>query len=394
MILTPKQEEGLRIAVQRYRDREPFTCISGFAGAGKSTLVQFIISALRLPPYRVAYCAFTGKAACVLAQKGCPNATTAHKLLYYSKLGEDGKYHFTARTKLAGDYRLIVVDEISMLPKNMWELLLSHRVHVLALGDPFQIPPIVASADNHVLDHPHVFLDQIMRQALDSEIIRFSMWIREGKPISKYPAENKEVMCLHPGDVSGDMMLWADQTLCATNNKRHELNTQMRELLKHTPEPQEGDKVISLNNHWNFASDNNTPLINGTIGIITNLRQEIIEYPKDIFDKPVPVLYADIETETDGIFSEVPIDYTYLTSGETLIDGTIAYKISKNKQCPSPPWACAYGHTITVHKFQGSQADRVLVFEENFPCDAVEHARHAYTAATRAAEKLVFVHKR
>lgn len=257
-----------------------------------------------------------------------------------------------------------------------------------------QLSPIVASTDNHVLDHPHVFLDQIMRQALDSEIIRFSMWIREGKPISMYPVENKEVMCLHPNEVTGDMMLWADQILCATNNKRHELNTQMRELLGHQPEPQVGDKIISLNNHWNFGSDNGSPLINGTIGIITNLREEVIEYPKDIFDKPVPVLYADIETEMDGIFSEVPIDYTYLTSGETLIDGTTAYKISKNKQCPSPPWACAYGHTITVHKFQGSQADRVLMFEENFPRDTVEHARHAYTAATRAAEKLVFVHKK
>lgn len=393
MILTTKQEEGLRISIQRFRNREPYTCISGYAGTGKSTLVQFIISALNLSPDDVAYCAFTGKAACVLAQKGCPNATTAHKLLYYAKLGKDGKYYFTPRPSLDGDYRLIVVDEISMLPKAMWDLLLTHHVHVIALGDPFQLPPVVASTDNHVLDKPHVFLDQIMRQALDSEIIRFSMWIREGKPISMYPAENKEVMCLHPEDVSGDVMLWADQMLCATNDKRHELNAQMRELLGHGPEPQVGDKVIGLNNHWDFMSSTNTPLINGTIGTITNLQKETVRYPSHIFDKPVPVLYACMETEMDGNFYGVPMDYTCLTTGKSLIDGATEYKISKLKNCPAPPWAFAYAYCTTTHKYQGSQADNVLVFEERFPFKWEEHARWAYTAVTRSAKRCVFVYK-
>ena len=31
MILTNKQEEGLRIAVSRYKMGEPYTCISGYA---------------------------------------------------------------------------------------------------------------------------------------------------------------------------------------------------------------------------------------------------------------------------------------------------------------------------------------------------------------------------
>ena len=30
MILTKKQEEGLKIAVERYRNNEPYTCISGY----------------------------------------------------------------------------------------------------------------------------------------------------------------------------------------------------------------------------------------------------------------------------------------------------------------------------------------------------------------------------
>ena len=98
MILTNKQQEGLKIAVARYRSREPYTCIAGYAGTGKSTLIKFIISALEINPDDVAYITFTGKAASVLRQKNCPNAMTAHKLLYYSKQLPSGKFLYRPRT--------------------------------------------------------------------------------------------------------------------------------------------------------------------------------------------------------------------------------------------------------------------------------------------------------
>ena len=107
------------------------------AGTGKSTLVKFIIAALNLESENdVAYVAFTGKAATVLAQKGCPNATTAHKLMFFSKQGADGKYYHFPKKTLDGSYKIIIVDEVSMLPKSMWDLLLGYKIHVLALGDP------------------------------------------------------------------------------------------------------------------------------------------------------------------------------------------------------------------------------------------------------------------
>ena len=65
--LTKKQEEGLKIAVARYRNNERYTVIAGYAGSGKSTLIKFIVEALQLDPEKdVAYIAFTGKAATVL----------------------------------------------------------------------------------------------------------------------------------------------------------------------------------------------------------------------------------------------------------------------------------------------------------------------------------------
>ena len=46
MLLNKKQEDGLKLAVDRYLNQEKFTVISGYAGTGKSTLVRFIIEAL------------------------------------------------------------------------------------------------------------------------------------------------------------------------------------------------------------------------------------------------------------------------------------------------------------------------------------------------------------
>ena len=40
MELTKKQEEGLKIAVARHRAHEKYTVIAGYAGTGKSTLVN------------------------------------------------------------------------------------------------------------------------------------------------------------------------------------------------------------------------------------------------------------------------------------------------------------------------------------------------------------------
>ena len=79
MELTPKQQEGLKIALERYKANEKYTVIAGFAGTGKSTLVKFIIDALDVDKDKVAYATYTGKAAEVLRKKGNPNAMTLHK---------------------------------------------------------------------------------------------------------------------------------------------------------------------------------------------------------------------------------------------------------------------------------------------------------------------------
>ena len=54
MELTRKQEEGLRIAVERYHQNESYTVISGYAGTGKSTLIKWIYDNSLVDSYCIA----------------------------------------------------------------------------------------------------------------------------------------------------------------------------------------------------------------------------------------------------------------------------------------------------------------------------------------------------
>lgn len=397
MILTEKQEQGLKIAVERYKNHERWTCIAGYAGSGKSTLIKFIISALDVDPEtEVCYVAFTGKAATVLQQKGCPNATTAHKLLYKARMLPNGKYKFTPKSnEELSQYKVIVVDEVSMLPSAMWHLLLSHGIYIIAAGDPGQLPPIEEADNNHVLDKPHIFLDEIMRQAQDSEIIRLSMWIRDGKPIYSYKPDGNQVMIINLSQLREGMYEWADQIICATNERRTLLNQTVRKLKGFTSdEPEIGDKIISLHNNWDFSSASGTwALTNGMIGTLTNYYNTVERVPLYIYDEPIIYMNATFDLEDGDYFQDVPIDYEQLKSGQATLTGPQCYKMRKNQMCPDPPFDFAYAYAISCWKAQGSEYDKVLGFEEGHPHDKLTHTQYLYTMVTRAKEKIVIVKK-
>ena len=303
----------------------------------------------------------------------------------------NGTFKFSEKPNM--DYRVVVVDEVSMLPKPMWDLLMRHDVYVLATGDPGQLPPVDKDSDNHVLDTPHVFLDEIMRQAQDSEIIRLSMWIREGKPLAQFPCANEQVQIFTQNQVVSGMYEWADQILCATNAKRNSINQFVRQQKGYGIEPEIGDKVISLHNHWEHLSASCTwALTNGTIGTLQAYNNELVKVPRYISEEPVDIMMATLSLEDGDLFNYVGIDYKGLKTGEPALTPRQAYQWRKSKTIYyEVPYDFAYAYAITCHKAQGSEWDKVLVMEEGFPFDKEEHKRWLYTAATRAKEKLVIV---
>lgn len=392
MILNKGQEQGLKIAIERHRQGCKFTTIAGYAGTGKSTLVRYIIDALDIEEDRVCHCAFTGKAAEVLKKKGNKNVATLHRLLYEHIPRPAGG--FFRKPKPFIDYDVIVVDEVSMAPKSLMELLFKHQVYVICLGDPFQLPPIDKDEDNHLLDNPHIFLDEIMRQEEDSEIIQLTMKIRNQEPIDYF--NGNEVKIIPYSDLNTGVLQWGDQILTATNAKRQAINNQMRALQGRTGEPVDGDKIICLRNYWDDSSLNGDALINGTIGILQNSFQTWREIPRFVQSniRKFDVLVGDLVIpETNDVYQMTEMDRQMIITGEKCCDWRLSYKLGKlrPKYGEIVPKEFTYAYAITTHKSQGSEWPKVVVLEEKFPFDKVEHARWLYTACTRSSEKLVLV---
>ena len=185
-------------------------------------------------------------------------------------------------------------------------------------GDPGQLPPINKDEDNHLLDNPHIFLDEIMRQEAENEIINLTMNIRDGKPLNHYIG--KEIQILDKEELTTGMLLWADQIICSTNATRIALNNQMRELLGREGEPQDGDKVICLKNNWDIYSINDNPLVNGTIGYLKDSFSTYINLPSKITgngkSKKLDILNATFISDTDDDYGNIDMDKKLILTGE------------------------------------------------------------------------------
>ena len=394
MILTNRQEQGLREILNRYKNGEKYTVISGFAGVGKSTLVKFAIATLGVEDTKVAYATYTGKAAEVLRKKGNAGACTLHKLLYDHRPLPSGGFLRLPKTSL--DVSIVVVDEVSMVPQYMIDLLHRHRVYVIYLGDPFQLPQIDKSQANNLLDRPHVFLDEIMRQAAESEIIQLTMKIRGGEKID-YKRGN-EVIVLPQKELTTGCLTWADQILVATNATRQNINNQVRQILGYEGLPQDGERMICLKNYWDDFNDNGDALVNGTTGIIKNPFESFRRIPNFIKNDrhDLPIIQCNFYADGSNTpFESVEMDKDMIMKGTPCIDWRVSYQLGKlkDKYGELRPKEFAFSYAITGHKAQGSEYNKVLVIEENFPFDKIEHARWLYTTCTRASEKLVLIRK-
>lgn len=341
---------------------------------------------------KVAYATYTGKAAEVLRKKGNSNAMTLHRLLYDSIPKQGGGFMRIPKKQL--EYSIIVVDEVSMVPKSMIDMLLAHRVYILFLGDPFQLPQIDKNETHDLLDKPHIFLDEVMRQAAESEIIQLTMKIRNGEQIDY--SSGKEVIVTSKSSLVTGHLTWADQIICGTNATRIALNNQMRDILGYSGLPQDGEKMICLRNYWDdISEDGSSSLVNGMTGIIKNPFESFRMAPRFIKmnNHKMDIIQGNFISDDGKLFENVEMDKKLITDGEYSLDWKETYALGKlkNKIGNIIPREFAFGYAITAWKAQGSEWDHVLAIEERFPFDKKEHARFLYTVCTRASKKLVLV---
>ncbi|MDE6676801.1 MAG: AAA family ATPase, partial [Clostridia bacterium] len=234
--LTPDQEDAAALIREWFLhlDNQIFV-LCGYAGTGKTFLVDYIVRDLGLVPGEsAAFVAPTGKAASVLIRSGTP-AGTVHSLIYTREedieVDENGEViserflRFVKKEKIDSKIRLIVVDETSMVSDEVLRDLLSFGVKCLFCGDPAQLPPVGGS--NTLLTMPCVTLKQIVRQEEGNPIVRLAERARAGK-ILEYGDYGNGVQVIPKRSLNRaareELYSAADQIIVGTNKTRNRVN--------------------------------------------------------------------------------------------------------------------------------------------------------------------------
>lgn len=374
MELAKEQEEGIKYFLNNYKKQKIITII-GPAGTGKTLIAGEIAKRLKIRKEFIAYCAYTGCAALMLKRKGL-NATTIHQLIYITKKKENGEFTTFLRKELEFPYKVIVIDEGSFLNEKILKDLQSFGIPILLLGDPYQLGPIEGLMNDYI-KNPDVVLKTIFRQKEGSDIITFADNLRNN--INNFTIFTDEVKCIRKNQVSTETLLCADQILCCTNAVRNGINKTLREHFGYNEKfPMVGEKIICLKNNWNnfpFTTggqkNKDYELVNGMTGFIEEIKDISLEKNKYIM-KAVFALEFDRK-----IKYIVNIDLNPFFDLPPFRDNKEEFRDSFD-----------FGYAITIHKSQGNQWDKVLVYSNNA---FGEKSRLYYTASTRAAKCLVWV---
>lgn len=382
---------------------QPVFRLFGYAGTGKTTIANKCAENVN---GHVQFASFTGKAAQVMRTKGCANARTIHSLIYkpvsgdanedadrlHERLdelvrtnaspaiiktirqqlnaltqGHDEKPSFTLNSTsdlFENKTRLIVIDECSMVGERIAEDLESFGIPILVLGDPGQLPP-VADAGYYTNAEPDVMLNEIHRQAAENPILRLATLAREGRPIPYGVYGTTKV--IRRRDMAREDVYMADQLLVGLNRTRRDYNKRYRTGIfkDENPMPRQSDRLICLRN------DAKKSLLNGSQWVV-----------KEIDDGQNLDHSIEFEIDSvDGMGAQCVIAHPDPFLGR---DITLPWKTRQKAQ------EFDYGYAITVHKSQGSQWDRVVLFDEGSVFREKE-ANWLYTGITRAAECLTIV---
>jgi exodeoxyribonuclease-5 len=353
---TTEQKHAMLSLLKGVKAGELVQTLGGYAGTGKTTTIRQVKDALRKKNLNFAVAAYTGKAANVLRGKGI-GACTIHKLIYAPLKDEDGETVWCVKDQQHPDLLGVdgfIIDEASMVSKEIYEDLCSYKKPIIFVGDHGQLEPIGGSKFN-LMASPMYRLEEVHRNA--GEIALFAEHLRKDQPAHTFKAE-KQVQLVRPSSVYNNHLAGVDQVIVAYNRERVSINQRVREYKRlDYVALAEGEKVICLRNNHREG------LFNGQQGIVTSISEDGDRFD---FRSDDNMFLYNILYDPDIFGSEKPdIDH-------------------RKKENPFD-----YAYAITCHKAQGDEWGSVIVFEKH--CSKWEHRRWAYTAASRAAKSLIWV---
>ncbi len=384
--LTNEQKSIVDTLVEWFKKpNSQFITLGGYAGTGKTTLISIFRKKLDEinSNYSVAFCSYTGKASRVLetklkeskSKKPSDTVSTIHSLVYAPLTNDkDEIIGWERKKEVKAD--LIIVDEASMIDSDIWNDLLSYKIPIIAVGDHGQLPPI--KGNFNLMEKPQLKLEEIHRQAKDNPIIQLSELARkEGNiEIGKFGV-NIEKIDRTSDDANSRIVDILETSknnsmiLSGFNSTRVKLNKYMRTNHEYFEErPQIGERIICLrNNH-------EKQIYNGMLGNITSIEED---------DEDSYFIQAEMD---DGLKYKGSVFAPQFGNKESLNYSNSRSEIGRRDLFD-------FGYAMTVHKAQGSQANRVVLFEERSShMDDDTWRKWLYTGITRAESELFLISKR
>jgi len=444
---TPGQLEMIRELARFLSSdvRSEIMLVKGYAGTGKTTLVNSVVRTLHSMKLKSVLMAPTGRAAKVISAYTGRPAWTIHRKIYRQKSGKDGLGVFVLDRNLHKD-TYFIVDESSMIgdgipdsPFGSGDLLRDLLEYVergsncrlILVGDTAQLPP-VGLALSPALDRSRlekmgfsireIEMTDVVRQSEGSGILYNATRIRDliSEQKEDYPAFNFSEY----GDVSmvggADLLeaigasydrFGAEETIVVTrsNKRANRFNAGIRsQILWREEEIVAGDLLMVVKNNYFWKDEENRIdfIANGDSVKVERVRSYEEEHGYRFVNLRISLPdYQDLELDVKVILDVLDLDAPSLTQlqqrtlymavAEDYPDA-VNHKQMATKIALDPYYNALqvkFAYAVTCHKSQGGQWKSVFLDQGYFTDEmlSLDYLRWMYTAFTRATEHLYLV---
>jgi len=388
---------------------------AGYAGTGKTTVVENIVNNAEKNKLKVFVAAPTNKATVRLAEKAEgkyeANFKTLHSLMYGAPNEDTGEWE--AKIDLSSE-DIVIIDEASMIDDFLWkdiqENIIDVGAKVILIGDGFQLAPV--GSDPKLMqkyNQKGYQLTNVVRQAAESAVIKFATALRSTGSMFMPQSSQGEVSILNNQQLAQqyfeDIKNNKDSILIVNSNKTRVIMNQKSRAAKFGDESNksfllEGEKLITVNNSQ-YSKNGET----STVTKINELSEPFeVDYVKGFGQNKqtnkIGLLHYFDEFGRhnflapyleDASLHGSQITQSELSEIEAKFPGTVEKTRSGKLMLSSEVTINTWGYAITAHKSQGSQWENVFVAQSNPYGDKESQARWLYTAITRTSDKLYMV---
>lgn len=420
--------------------------IKGYAGTGKTTIVNTLVRTLSKFEQQSVLLAPTGRAAKVLSAYTGKTAYTIHKKIYRQKSGKDGLGNFVLDRNFHKNCYFII-DEASMIGDRSYEndqfgtgdllgdlkdyVNQGQNCHMVLIGDLAQLPPVgldispALNFDNlKSMDYipTEVYLRDVVRQSQESGILANATMLR--KMVEDKIVDNPLFQIEEFDDIqriSGVELVdeiensyskyGEDETIIISrsNKRANKFNEGIRnQILWREEELSIGDLLMIVKNNyfWVHPEENLDFIANGDIARVERIHKHenlygyryadvslsLPDYKNLSIDVRIMMDTLRIETASLPIAQQKELFQTILEDyPEEKTQKDRIKKVMENTSFNALQVKFAYA--VTCHKAQGGQWKSVFIdpgfFREGMM--NIEYLRWLYTAFTRATEKLYLV---